>query len=83
MNGRERTLAAIKGEYIDRIPVAQHNFMFVVKHTGLSLKEYVFNPDKAAKALADTAYDFGYDCIIIDFDTCALAEAMGSDIIFP
>ncbi|MCF6174887.1 MAG: uroporphyrinogen decarboxylase family protein [Victivallaceae bacterium] len=83
MNGRERTLAAVNGDAIDRIPVAQHNFMFAVKHTGLSWKDYAFNPAKAAQALADTAYDFGYDCIIIDFDTCALAEAMGANIVFP
>lgn len=82
MNSRERVLAAINGLPHDRIPIAQHNFMFAIKYTGLTIKEYVYNPDKAAQALADTAYDFGYDCIIIDFDTCALAEAMGSKIVF-
>jgi MtaA/CmuA family methyltransferase len=80
MNSRQRTLAAVKGLPHDRIPVAQHNFPFVVRHCGLTIKEYMYNPDKAAQALADTAYDFGYDCIIIDFDTCVLAEAMGAVI---
>jgi len=67
----------------DRVPVAQHNFAFVAKRAGLSMKEFAFNPDKAAQALADAAHDFGYDCIIIDFDTCVLAEAMGATITFP
>jgi uroporphyrinogen decarboxylase len=82
MNSRQRTLAAIHGRPHDRLPVAQHNFMFAIKHAGLSVKDYVYNPDKAAQALADAAYDFGYDCVIIDFDTCALAEAMGAKIVF-
>ena len=47
------------------------------------MKDYAFNPEKAAQALADTAHDFGYDCIIIDCDTCVLAEAMGATIAFP
>ena len=47
------------------------------------MKEFAFHPDKAAQALADAAEDFGYDCIIIDFDTCVLAEAMGATITFP
>lgn len=80
MNSRQRILAAVKGLPHDRIPVAQHNFPFVVRHCGLTIREYMYNPDKAAQALADTAYDFGYDCIIIDFDTCALAESMGAQI---
>jgi uroporphyrinogen decarboxylase len=82
MTGRERTLAAIYGRPHDRVPVAQHNFSFAARHAGLTIKEFVFNPDEAALALAETAHDFGYDCIIIDFDTCVLAEAMGATIAF-
>ena len=40
------------------------------------MKEFAFHPEKAAQALADTVRDFGYDGMIIDFDTCVLAEAM-------
>lgn len=83
MNSRQRTLAAIHGLPHDRVPVAQHNFAFVVRHAGIGMKEFAFHPDKAAQALADAAYEFGYDCIIIDFDTCVLAEAMGATITFP
>ncbi|MBI4474096.1 MAG: uroporphyrinogen decarboxylase, partial [Acidobacteria bacterium] len=82
MTGRERTLAAIRGQPHDRVPVAQHNFAFAARHVGLTMKEYAYHPAKAAQALADTAHDFGYDCIIIDCDTCVLAEAMGATITF-
>jgi len=83
MNSRERTLAAIHGLPHDRVPVAQHNFAFAARHVGLTLKDFAFHPEKAAQALADTAHDFGYDCIIIDFDTSSLAEAMGAVVTFP
>ena len=83
MNSRERTLAAINGLPHDRVPVAQHNFAFAARHVGMSMKEFAYHPERAAQALADTAHDFGYDCIIIDFDTCTLAEAMGATITFP
>lgn len=83
MNSRQRTLAAITGEPHDRVPVAQHNFMFCIRHTGISMHDFRYKPKEAAKAFVNTAYDFGYDCIILDFDTCVLAEAMGSKLEYP
>lgn len=83
MNSRELILKAITGEPHDRVPVAQHNFTFCIKHCGITMKQFRENPTIAARVLADTCYDFGYDCIIIDFDTCTLAEAMGSKLEFP
>ena len=83
MNGRQRTLAAIRGEPHDRVPVAQHNFPFAARHVGLTMRQFRSDPQQAARALVDTAYDFGYDCIIIDFDTCTLAESLGAGCEFP
>lgn len=83
MTGRELTLAAIAGTPHPRIPVAQHNFPFCVRHAGISMDTFRDDPQAAAEALAKTAHDFDYDCIIIDFDTCTLAEAMGSELVFP
>jgi len=83
MNSRQRTLAALRGQAHDRIPVAQHNFIFCIRHCGIKVRDYVRNPELAAKVLAQTAYDFGYDLIAIDFDTCTLVEAMGSELFFP
>lgn len=83
MNSRELTLAAIKGDPHPRVPVAQHNFMFCVKHYGITMDQFRRDPKAAANAFVTTSYDFGYDCIILDFDTCVLAEAMGSRLKFP
>ncbi|MFI5387751.1 MAG: uroporphyrinogen decarboxylase family protein [Fimbriimonadales bacterium] len=73
-------MAAIRGEPVDRIPVAQHNYPFAARHVGITLREFSNNPEKAAQALADTAYDFGYDCIIAVLEEGPLAEAMGAGI---
>jgi uroporphyrinogen decarboxylase len=47
------------------------------------MEQYRRDPKLAARVLADASYQFGYDCIIIDFDTCSLAEAMGASLSFP
>jgi uroporphyrinogen decarboxylase len=83
LTGRQLTLAAIRGEPHDRVPVAQHNFTFCARQAGLTMDEFRYDPHKAARALADAAYRFDYDCIIIDFDTVTLAEAMGAKLVFP
>jgi uroporphyrinogen decarboxylase len=83
MNSRQLTIAAVKGEPHPRVPVAQHNFPFCVKHCGITMEQFRRDPHRATRALVGTAYDFGDDCIIIDFDTCTLAEAMGSTVVFP
>ena len=83
MTSRELTLNAIKGLPHPRVPVAQHNFTFCVKHCKITMDQFRKSPKLAAKAFYDTWQDFGYDCIIIDFDTCTLAEAMGSMLEFP
>ncbi|MCX6867673.1 MAG: uroporphyrinogen decarboxylase family protein [Verrucomicrobia bacterium] len=83
MTGRELTMAAIKGIPHARVPVAQHNFTFCARLAGVTMEQYRRDPKLAARVLADASYQFGYDCIIIDFDTCSLAEAMGASLSFP
>lgn len=83
MNSRQRILAAIAGKPHDRVPVAQHNFAFCVKHAGITMDAYRSDPHLAARVLVDAMREFDYDCIIIDFDTCVLAEAMGAGLEFP
>ena len=83
MNSRELILAAVAGHPHPRVPVAQHNFAFCVRHAGITMAEYRNDPKLAARVLVDAADEFGYDCIIIDFDTSSLAEAMGAELEFP
>jgi uroporphyrinogen decarboxylase len=83
MTSRELILAAINGTPHPRVPVAQHNFAFCVRQAGITMDAYRRDPELAARALVAAAEEFGYDCIIIDFDTCSLAETMGAALDFP
>lgn len=83
MTPRETILAAIHGQPHPRVPVAQHNSAFCVRQAGLTMEQYRGDPERAARCLVEAANAFGYDCIIIDFDTASLAEAMGARLRFP
>lgn len=83
MTSRELILSAIRGTPHSRVPVAQHNFAFCVRHAGITMEAYRRDPELAASALVAAADEFGYDCIIIDFDTSSIAEAMGAELCFP
>jgi uroporphyrinogen decarboxylase len=83
MTSRELILAAINGSPHPRVPVAQHNFAFCVRQAGITMDAYRRDPELAARVLVAAAEEFGYDCIIIDFDTSSLAEAMGARLDFP
>ncbi len=83
MNSRELILAAIAGRPHPRVPVAQHNFTFCARQAGVTLERFRRDPKLAARVMADAAERFGYDCIILDFDTCTLAEALGAKLCFP
>ena len=83
MNSRELILAALAGQPHPRVPVAQHNFTFCARQAGVTLERFRRDPKLAARVMADAAERFGYDCIILDFDTCTLAEALGARLHFP
>ena len=83
MTSRELILAAIHGYPHARVPVAQHNFAFCIRHAGITVNDYRNDPEMAARVLVSAAEEFGYDGIIIDFDTSSLAEAMGAQLDFP
>jgi len=83
MNSRDLILAAIAGQPHPRVPVAQHNFTFCAKQAGVTMTQFRRDPKLAARVMADAADKYGYDCIILDFDTCSLAEALGAKLAFP
>lgn len=78
MNSRERTLAVLRGEIPDRVPVCLHNFLVASREAGIPLERYLSDPEAAARAHLEAVEKYGYDCILIDFDTTMLAEAMGA-----
>ncbi len=83
MNSRDLVLAALAGQPHPRVPVAQHNFTFCARQAGVTLERFRRDPHLAARIMADAAEKYGYDAIILDFDTSTLAEALGARLVFP
>jgi uroporphyrinogen decarboxylase len=83
MNGYQRTAAALKGEWADRVPVMLHNFMLVAREAGLTQAQFRDDPDLAAKAFIQSVEKYDYDGILVDFGTATLAGAVGVPVWFP
>ncbi len=78
MNSFQRTMAVLRGETPDRVPVCLHNFLLAAHEAGIPLEQYLSEPEAAARAHLQAVRKYGYDCILIDLDTTMLAEAMGA-----
>lgn len=78
MTGRQRVQAVLEGRVTDRVPVCLHNFLMAAKEAGIPLRDYLETPEAAARAHLVAVEKYGYDCILIDFDTTMIAEAMGA-----
>ncbi|HWQ42256.1 MAG TPA: MtaA/CmuA family methyltransferase [Desulfosporosinus sp.] len=80
MNAKERILALLQGEEVDR--PACYSGMGNVTTAGLDSLGYKFaEVHSNAKMMADTAATshklYGYDCAVVPFDVCLEAEALG------
>jgi len=78
MNGYQRVMSVLRGELPDRVPVCLHNFLPAAREAGISLEQYLTEPEAAARAHLQAVEAYGHDCILIDLDTTMLAEAMGA-----
>jgi uroporphyrinogen decarboxylase len=83
MNGRERIIAALKGEKPDCIPIMLHNFMPAAREAGLTMKQYRENPQEIARTFIESVEKYRYDGVLIDIDTVTLAGACGVAVDFP
>ena len=83
MNGRQRVLSAIAGEWPDRTPVMLHNFMMAASEAGISMRQYREDPRQIARCLGEAAERYELDGIVVDVDTATLAGAVGVPVDFP
>lgn len=77
MNGSERIGAALNGRLADAVPVMLHNFLMAAREAGVSQAEYRSKPEVAAEAHIRAVEKYGYDGVVMDIDTTALAGAVG------
>lgn len=83
MNGYQRIMAALKGEWPDKVPVILHNFMLVAREAGLTQAQFRESPELAARAFIQAIEKYGEDGVYVDFDTATLSGAVGVPVEFP
>ena len=83
MNSYERTMAALRGEPHDRIPVMLHNFMMAAREINVSMRQFRDDPKIIAQAFIHAVEKYGYDAILVDVDTVTLAGSLGVSVDFP
>ena len=83
MTGLERTMAALKGEQPDTLPIMLHNFMMAAREAGLTQAQYRSDPESIARAFIEAVQRYEYDGILVDVDTATLAGAVGVPVDYP
>lgn len=77
MTGKERAIAALRGEPHDRVPVIPLVGQAGAKFCGITIYEHAHDPVKLARCQVECARRMGYDGIYISADTWVNAEAVG------
>ena len=83
MNGYERTMAALRGEWPDKVPVMLHNFMMAAREAGYTQRAYREDPRAIADTFIRAVEKYEYDGILVDVDTATLAGAVGVPLELP
>ena len=83
MNGRERVLAALRGEPTDRVPVLLHNFLMAARENGVPQSRFRRDGRAIAESFILAVETYDYDGVLVDVSTAMLAGALGVSIDFP
>lgn len=83
MTGRERILAALRGEPADRTPVMLHNFLMAARENGVPMARFRRDGRAAAECFIRAVEAYGYDGVLVDVGTATLAGALGAAIDLP
>ncbi len=83
MNGRERVLAALRGEPTDKVPIMLHNFLMAAAENGVTMGEFRRSASAIAGSFIRAVETYGYDGVVVDVDTTMLAGALGVPVDLP
>jgi MtaA/CmuA family methyltransferase len=83
MNSRQRCLAALSGEPVDRVPVFPLLMFFAQKRLGVSYREFATNGHVLAEAQINIRDTFGVDAITACSDAFRITADLGADMVFP
>ena len=77
MTGKQRALAAFRGERQDRVPVIPIVGQAAAGFCGISIRDHAHDARTLARCQIECARRFGYDGVYIAADTWVNAEAVG------
>lgn len=80
MNGRERILAHLAGQPVDRLPLMPITMMFAARHAGVRYLDYCTNCHVLAEAQVRTAEEFGFDYVNAMSDPAVEAADCGARV---
>ncbi|MBI2441489.1 MAG: uroporphyrinogen decarboxylase family protein [Lentisphaerae bacterium] len=83
MNSRERCIAAIKGEPVDRAPVFPLLMFFAQKRLGTTYRQFATNGRAMAEAQLNMRAKFPLDAITACSDAFRIAADLGADMVYP
>ena len=83
MNSRERCIAAIKGNPVDRVPVFPLLMFFAQRRLGVTYREFATNGKAMADAQLNALKMFPVDAITACSDAFRVAADLGADMAFP
>ncbi len=82
MKSLERAMAVIEGRIPDRVPTDLHNFLMAARMAGIPLSRCLQSGELMAESHMVAWRYFKHDMILVENGTTAVAQAMGSGIIF-
>ncbi len=82
MTSLERAMAVINGQIPDRVPTDLHNFLMAARMAGIPLSKCLQSGELMAESHLVAWRYFGHDMILVENGTTAVAQAMGSGIIY-
>jgi MtaA/CmuA family methyltransferase len=82
MNGRERILARLSHQPVDRLPLMPITMMFAAEQSGVRYREYATDFRVLAGAQLNVAGKFGFDYVSVISDPAREAADLGAEVEF-
>jgi len=83
MNSRERCIAAIEGNPVDKIPVFPLLMFFAQQRCGITYREFATNGRALAEAQLNMQDKFHLDAITACSDAFRIAADLGAEMVYP
>ena len=83
MNSKERCLAAIKGQPVDRVPAFPLLMFFAQDRLGVTYRQFATDGRVTADAQLKARQTFGFDAITACTDAFRLTADLGAEMVYP